>query len=132
MSDTSQGPGWWLASDGKWYSPEQVLAPDPPAAAPTEPVVAVAPVTPPPTIPPPTPSPAPAPATKGGSGCLKAFLIVAAVMAVLAMGLFVLLAFVVSKGVDKVNDSAKAEQKVEDRTGIKSNPFLFNADHPPQ
>src|SRR5690554_2550534 len=23
MSDTSQGPGWWLASDGKWYPPEQ-------------------------------------------------------------------------------------------------------------
>ena len=23
MSDTSQGPGWWLASDGKWYAPEQ-------------------------------------------------------------------------------------------------------------
>jgi hypothetical protein len=22
MSDTSQGPGWWLASDGKWYAPE--------------------------------------------------------------------------------------------------------------
>jgi Domain of unknown function (DUF4190) len=22
MSDTSQGPGWWLASDGKWYPPE--------------------------------------------------------------------------------------------------------------
>jgi hypothetical protein len=22
MSDTSQGPGWWLASDGKWYGPE--------------------------------------------------------------------------------------------------------------
>jgi hypothetical protein len=22
MSDTSQGPGWWQASDGKWYSPE--------------------------------------------------------------------------------------------------------------
>ena len=21
MSDTSQGPGWWLASDGKWYPP---------------------------------------------------------------------------------------------------------------
>jgi hypothetical protein len=21
MSDTSQGPGWWLASDGKWYAP---------------------------------------------------------------------------------------------------------------
>ncbi len=26
MSDTSQGPGWWLASDGKWFSPE--LHPD--------------------------------------------------------------------------------------------------------
>jgi hypothetical protein len=22
MSDTSQGSGWWLASDGKWYPPE--------------------------------------------------------------------------------------------------------------
>ena len=22
MSDTSQGPGWWQASDGKWYAPE--------------------------------------------------------------------------------------------------------------
>ncbi len=22
MSDTSQGPGWWIASDGKWYPPE--------------------------------------------------------------------------------------------------------------
>ena len=23
MSDTSQGPGWWQASDGKWYPPDQ-------------------------------------------------------------------------------------------------------------
>jgi hypothetical protein len=30
MSDTSQGPGWWEASDGKWYPPEQ--APGAPAA----------------------------------------------------------------------------------------------------
>ena len=22
MSDTSQGDGWWLASDGKWYPPQ--------------------------------------------------------------------------------------------------------------
>ena len=22
MSDTQQGPGWWWASDGKWYPPE--------------------------------------------------------------------------------------------------------------
>ena len=23
MSDVSQGPGWWQASDGRWYPPEQ-------------------------------------------------------------------------------------------------------------
>lgn len=22
MSDTSRDPGWWLASDGRWYPPE--------------------------------------------------------------------------------------------------------------
>ena len=36
-SDVSQGPGWWLASDGKWYSPEQhpnyVPPPPPPASS---------------------------------------------------------------------------------------------------
>ena len=35
MSDTSQGPGWWQASDGKWYPPEQApgyVAPTPGAA----------------------------------------------------------------------------------------------------
>ena len=26
MSDSSQGPGWWIASDGKWYAPH--LHPD--------------------------------------------------------------------------------------------------------
>ena len=31
MSDFSQGPGWWQASDGKWYPPQQAA---PPAAAP--------------------------------------------------------------------------------------------------
>ena len=32
MSDTSQGPGWWQASDGKWYPPEQAPGYQPPAA----------------------------------------------------------------------------------------------------
>ena len=32
MSDFSQGPGWWQASDGKWYPPEQA-----PGAQPTAP-----------------------------------------------------------------------------------------------
>lgn len=31
MSDVSQGEGWWLASDGKWYPPEsRPMAPPPP------------------------------------------------------------------------------------------------------
>ncbi len=40
MSDISQGDGWWIASDGKWYAPEQhpnyvaPVAPAPPQAAP--------------------------------------------------------------------------------------------------
>ncbi len=29
MSDVSQGPGWWLASDGRWYSPAQAPGPAP-------------------------------------------------------------------------------------------------------
>lgn len=35
MSDTSQGPGWWLASDGKWYPPE--LWTGPPLSSPAFP-----------------------------------------------------------------------------------------------
>ena len=34
MSDTSQGPGWWQASDGKGYPPEQAPASPPPGQAP--------------------------------------------------------------------------------------------------
>lgn len=30
MSNTSRGPGWWLASDGKWYPPEAVPGGPPP------------------------------------------------------------------------------------------------------
>jgi len=34
MSDVSQGPGWWIASDGKWYPPQEqsTTAPAPLAA----------------------------------------------------------------------------------------------------
>ena len=34
MSDTQQGPGWWLASDGRWYPPEAWTG-APPSGAPT-------------------------------------------------------------------------------------------------
>jgi hypothetical protein len=36
MSEFSQGPGWWLASDGRWYPPEQ--HPDYVVPLPVEPV----------------------------------------------------------------------------------------------
>jgi Domain of unknown function (DUF4190) len=39
MSDTAQGPGWWLASDGKWYPPELWTGPPnagPAAVSPTQ------------------------------------------------------------------------------------------------
>jgi hypothetical protein len=48
MSDVSRGPGWWIASDGRWYPPEQhpgYRPPPPPApltapvAPPTAPVI---------------------------------------------------------------------------------------------
>src|SRR5271155_1744734 len=36
MSDVSNGPGWWQASDGKWYPPQEQPsseAPTPPSSA---------------------------------------------------------------------------------------------------
>src|SRR5271169_4540175 len=46
MSDVSQGPGWRIASDGKWYAPEQhpdYVAPPAttPLGSPTSPPTAV-------------------------------------------------------------------------------------------
>ena len=34
MSDTSQGEGWWLASDGRWYPPQSAASPPPPPPLP--------------------------------------------------------------------------------------------------
>ena len=85
MSDTFQGAGWWMASDGKWYPPEtypqavpdQATPPSPGPAVPVQPSdlesfpgglpsawVAPEPVTPPQTLPvyvPPGPSAQPLP-----------------------------------------------------------------------
>lgn len=68
MSDVSQGPGWWQASDGKWYPPEQA-----PGAQPTS-----APPTTPPTTPPAPGGPAPGgfaqqPAGFGQGGARESF-----------------------------------------------------------
>lgn len=34
MSDSAQGHGWWLASDGRWYPPELWTGPTPVISAP--------------------------------------------------------------------------------------------------
>ena len=48
MSTTAQGPGWWLASDGKWYPPELWTGPSPqgPAASTAQPGQPTSPVLP--------------------------------------------------------------------------------------
>ena len=45
MSDVSQGPGWWIASDGKWYAPElhPAYRPPPPPPPPPSPPRATTP-----------------------------------------------------------------------------------------
>jgi len=49
MSDTSEGPGWWLASDGRWYPPEsQPGQPMRPAQPPMQQAPPPQPVVPPP------------------------------------------------------------------------------------
>ena len=45
MADTSQGDGWWVAADGKWYPPESAPAAAPAAAAPPAPGPSAAPTT---------------------------------------------------------------------------------------
>jgi len=45
MSDSQRGPGWWIASDGRWYPPElhpNYRPPPPPPPAPRPPPTVVA------------------------------------------------------------------------------------------
>jgi hypothetical protein len=103
MSDTPQGPGWWLASDGKYYPPEQA-SPPPPVPPPT-------PAAPPPAAP-------PAPANKsGGKGCIYALIAVAAFIAIGVIGAIAAVVFLGGKAVDTIEDAAEQ----------KDCPFLSNA-----
>jgi hypothetical protein len=71
MSDATQGPGWWQASDGKWYPPEQHPDYTPPTqAADAIPPTAATPTTPPvpPSSPDPTQAMAPVPPPPGPAG----------------------------------------------------------------
>ncbi|MBK5223528.1 MAG: hypothetical protein JJE52_11775 [Acidimicrobiia bacterium] len=75
MSDVSNGPDWWLASDGKWYPPQSVS-----------------------TAPPPPPTPA-AP-TPVGNGMAVAGL----VLGVIAVALAILGMVIIDQAVDDVDD----------------------------
>ncbi len=82
MSDVSQGPGWWQASDLKWYPPE--LHPD-----------YVAPLPPPPTPPPPAelpPPPMPV-ASKGPSGRRIAVFVAVALAVIWVAGMAAIVLF---------------------------------------
>lgn len=89
MSDASQGPGWWQASDGKWYPPETAAG----AAAPPPPGYA-----PPPEV------------KKGMPGCLKWGLVSLVIVVVLGVGCTALLSEG-AKEVSKNIDQSLEEQK---------------------
>lgn len=110
MSDTSQGPGWWQASDGKWYPPEQApaAAPPPPPAATSFPPPQPAYGPPPQQYAPLPPGYAP-PASQGMSGCLKAFLIVLAVSVVLGAVALVIVVVAVDDAVDDFEENRSSE-----------------------
>lgn len=109
MSDVSQGPGWWQASDGRWYPPQ-------PAA----------PVAPPPG-PPPGPLPGPQwggpPRPKGSNrGCLIALAVVGVLGLLAVIGTVVLLVAAGNEVEDRVDDAS-------DDGGIPT--FSDNDENPP-
>ncbi len=135
MSDTSQGEGWWEASDGKWYAPElhrDYVAPAPepePAPAPEPEPSQVVPPTEPPPIPPiepppmggPPPIPPPplvlpgddaAGGDDGATGKGKGKLIAAIIVIVLLIGGGI--AFAVSRNDD--SKSASSDQSTSSAT----------------
>jgi len=106
MSDVSQGPGWWQASDGRWYPPQQA-----PTAAPPPPPQWGAP---------PAPQWTPPPAKKGGNkGCLIALAVVGVL---LVLGIVATVVVIAAVG-DEVDD------RIDEDNGIPS--FSDNDENPP-
>ncbi len=103
MSDTPQGPGWWLASDGRYYPPEQAPQPQPTQAQ-TPQAQTVPPQPGPPDVTPPQAK------KSGGKGCIYALVAVAVVM-VLGIGAVVLgIAFLGHKAATTIEDAATQKQ----------------------
>lgn len=96
MSDTQQGPGWWQATNGKWYPPESRQPPPPPANLPPTAFTAAQPI---PVV------------VKNGHGCLWA------VLAVVAIGIISLVVFAFAAGdaVDQAQEDLATEHTREAR-----------------
>ncbi|HEV3227497.1 MAG TPA: hypothetical protein VGZ52_11705 [Acidimicrobiales bacterium] len=94
MSEQSGGPGWWQASDGKWYPPDQAASVDPTTPQPVSGQAGPPPVyggppgagpgTPPPYV------PAAGAAAGGGGGAGKIIAIVVAVVLIAGGAAFAL------------------------------------------
>jgi hypothetical protein len=112
VSDVSQGPGWWQASDGRWYPPQATAAPPPPAPGPPQ-----APGPPP--GPPPAPQwGGPPPAKKSNRGCFIAL----AVVGVLALLGIVATVVIISAVGNEVDDRVNNDGGVTNFSGNDENP----------
>jgi hypothetical protein len=105
VSDVSQGPGWWQASDGRWYPPQPAT-----------------PVAPPPGPPPVPQWGGPPPAKGSNRGCLIALAVVGILGVLGLIGTVVVLAVVGNEVEDRVDDAA-------DDGGIPT--FSDNDENPP-
>lgn len=93
MSDSSQGPGWWQASDGRWYPPQPAnLAPTPP------------------------------PANKSNKGCLTALAIVGVLAVLGIIAVVVLIAVAADEAEEAVDRVRVSEEGVRSFSGNETNP----------
>ena len=136
MSDWSQGPGWWQASDGRWYAPERHpdwRRPVPPAPAPGPPIAGQPPYLAPgaPQQPygaplpgqPPFGAPGPygVPAKTGMSSGAKAALSIGLVLVLGLGGCAVAASVYIARGTKKVDSLANPLSGLTGATGC---PFL--------
>ena len=128
MSDTSQGPGWWMASDGKWYPPHLASGepqPQPEPRVHPEPQPQPGPM---PSFEPPQPvassqaGPAPIPVTgaieptqKKKSGCIKWMLIALGLFVVMGVAVTACIALVADDVADGIDEfEAVVEEQIDE------------------
>ena len=130
MSDWSQGPGWWQASDGKWYAPERHPNRHAPVPPPPGPLIAAQPpyFTPgatrepygaPLSGPPPVGAPGAygVPAKTGMSSGAKAALIIGLVLVLGLGGCAVAASMYIARGTKKVDSLANPLSALAGATG---------------